>query len=450
MADRILPFQSDFAAAEFANRRERVMQAIGSDAVALLQGAPPTGGAEVFRQWNDFYYLTGIETPHAYLLIDGVERTSTLYLPPRDERLEKSDGPLPSCEDVDFVCEKTGVQRVRPREDMKQDLPAGAVVYAPLGPPEGSRMSRDTLQHARRMVEQDPWSNTIPPELQFQATVQSWIAPGEVRDLTPALDALRVVKSEAELALMRRAGQLTAAAVTEAMRSTRPGVMEFHLAAIAEYTFSAGGAQGSGYRPIVAGGRNIPNAHYFRNDQPLGDGDLVLMDYAPDVGYYTSDIGRMWPVNGRYAPWQRELYGFMVEYHKVLLGLIRPGVTARQILDEGAQQMSPTIESMSWSRPSFLEAARNTLKYPGHLSHGVGMAVHDAGDYRAKPLEPGVVFALDPQLWSPEDDLYIRVEDTVVVTADGCENLTAAAPLELDDVEEMMTDPGLLETFPPI
>ena len=211
---------------------------------------------------------------------------------------------------------------------------------------------------------------------------------------------------------------------------------------MADYVFSTLGAQGPGYRAIVASGANIWNPHYFRNNCRLQDGDLVLMDYAPDVGYYTSDIGRMWPVSGRYSPLQRELYGFMVEYHKTLLELIRPGVSADQIHSEAAARMAPLVESTRWSKPIYEQAARNTLTYTGHLSHGVGMAVHDVGDYRAEPLAPGVVFALDPQMWVPEEQLYIRVEDTVAVTESGVEILTAAAPLELDDVEAHMRTPS--------
>ena len=134
---------------------------------------------------------------------------------------------------------------------------------------------------------------------------------------------------------MRRTGRLSARAVAEAMRSTRPGVSEYQLGAVADYFYPRNGARGEGYRPIIAAGANIWHVHYYRCDGALRDGDLVLMDYAPDLCHYTNDIGRMWPVNGMYSPVQRELYGFMVEYHKAVLARIRPGVLPAADLGRG-------------------------------------------------------------------------------------------------------------------
>jgi Xaa-Pro aminopeptidase len=268
-----------------------------------------------------------------------------------------------------------------------------------------------------------------------------------IHDLSPILDGLRLIKSPRELDLMRRAGRLTALATAQAMRATAPGRMEYQLAAVADYLFAVGGARGPGYRAIVAGGANIANAHYFRNDCPLFDGDLVLMDYAPDCGNYTSDIGRMWPVSGRYSPAQREVYGFVVAYHQALLAVIRPAAAVADLVQEAAARIEPTWAAWPFSRPAWREAARRMIDSPVAFTHPVGMAVHDVGEYRQQPLRPGLVFALDPQMWVPDEQLYIRVEDTVAITADGVESLTAACPLELDEVERWMAGPGLLESL---
>lgn len=444
----LLGYQDDFTAEELTARRREVLRAIGSQAVALLQGAPVPAGYEPFRQWNDFYYLCGVEVPHSYLLLDGSRGQSTLYLPRRDERTERNEGPSLTVETDDEARLWTGVEGIRPVEALSRDLAMHAVVYLPQSPAEGSRMCRDTLRAAQRALESDPWWDARSTEETFRERVRSVVPGVEVRDLSPILDELRLLKSPAEIDLMRRAGQLSALAVTAAMRETRPGTMEYQLGAVADYLFLSEGARGGGYRAIIAGGGNAWRTHYYRNDSPLRDGDLVLMDYAPDLGYYTSDIGRMWPVGGAYLPWQRELYGLVVEYHKALLRHIRPDPTPAEVMSAAADEMRPAIAGWAFSKPVYREAALRLLDFQGHLSHGVGMAVHDVGDYHRYPLRPGTVFALDPQMWVPEEHLYIRCEDTIAITASGYENLTAAAPLELDEVERTMQERGSSHRFP--
>jgi Xaa-Pro aminopeptidase len=142
------------------------------------------------------------------------------------------------------------------------------------------------------------------------------------------------------------------------------------------------------------------------------------------------------------------LYGFVVEYLKAFLGAIRPGRTAAEILDECAETMRGVVEETAFSKPIYEIAARKALAFKGHLSHTVGLTVHDGGGYQDGPLVPGTVFSVDPMLWVPEEKLYVRVEDTLAVTADGIENFTAAAPTELDDVEACMKEDGLLGAYP--
>ncbi len=429
--------RADFPPEEFIARRERIFEAIGSGACALLQGAPAPRGYVAFRQTNEFFYCCGLETPHAYLLLNGAQRRSTLYLPERG-KAQLGEGAPPGVEDVDLVKAITGVDEVCRHEALADHLAEAKVVYTPHAPAELRAATRDGLQWADQMAMQDPWDGQPSREQRFIALLHAHFPRIEVRDLTPILDELRSVKSPREIAVMRRSGWLCAQAIREAMCASRPGVIERQLGALANYIFMVNGAQGEGYRPIIASGENIWHIHYFLNNCPLKDGDLVLMDVAPECNYYTSDIGRMWPVSGTYAPWQRELYGYIVEYHKTLLSRIRPNVMPDQVLDEAAAEMRRVWEEWEFSKEIYREDARRTLEFRGHLSHPVGMAVHDAGEYRHRPLRPGTVFSVDPQMWIPEERLYIRVEDTVVVTEDGIENLTAAAPLELDDVEALM------------
>lgn len=432
-------FQQDFPAEEFAERRERVFEAIGEDACALLQGAPEPRGFALFRQSNEFYYLSGLETSRALLLLDGRNRTTRAYLPRVGEGRHHVDVGL-GAEHAALIEGALGLA-VHPSSELEADLAGATVLYTPHAPAEGLWGSRDVCAHGDRLAREDPWDGAPSREQRLIGLLGERCPGAEVRDLSPILDAMRRVKSPRELALVRRASRLSAIAVLEAMRATRPGMAEYQLAAILHFVFRNWGARYEGYREIIPAGPRIVHGHYGRNDALLADGDLVLMDGAPDIGNYTADIGRMWPVNGTYAPWQRELYGFVVDYHKALLAAIRPGRRAGEIMDEIAEAFRPVVEATAWSKPAYRAAAERFLSFRGHLSHPVGLAVHDVGPYEPYPLEPGVVFTVDPQLWVPEEQLYIRVEDTVEVTAAGMESLTREAPLDLDDVEAAMREP---------
>ncbi len=404
-----------------------------------------------FRQNNDCYYLTGVEVPGVYVLLDGRTGATTLYLPHRDPQRERSDGRSPASEDIDELVAATEVDRVAPPERLPHDLASALfrglrTIYVPLSPEEGERVSRDSALAAVAWAASDPFGVELGRD-SLASTLSLRYPQVEVRDLSPLLDAARLYKSGHELELMRRAARLCGLAVIEAMRSTSPGVYEYELEAVADFVFRQGGARGAGYEAIVAGGANAWHGHYNANDAPLRSGDLVLMDYAPDVGYYTSDIGRMWPVDGTYALWQRELYGFVLDYHHELVSRIRPGVTPEDVLADAAVAMRARITATTFSKPHYRAAAEAALEFPGHLSHPVGMSVHDVGDYRGRPFEPGLVFSVDPMIWVPEERLYVRVEDTVAVTDDGVENLTGFVPLELDDVEATMREPGLLQAW---
>jgi Xaa-Pro aminopeptidase len=427
----------DFPAEEFVARRSRIYQEIGDDAHALVASAPPPRGFVVFQQSKQFVYCCGLETPQAYLLMDGGARRSALYLHPRGKAALEEGAP-PGLEDAERVRSITGVEAVYPVARLAEHLARVRYLYTPFAPAEVRGACRDELVAANAATARDPWDGRLSLEDHRIGLLRSRYPDLRVVDLTPILDELRAVKSPREVAVMRRAGHLCARAVREAMRVTRPGVVERELGALARMIYAMAGAQGEGYRPIVATGANIWYGHYFRNDTALKAGDWVLMDVAPECSHYTSDIGRMWPVSGTYRPWQRELYGYIVKYHEVLLSMLRPGVTPDAVMDEAAEVMRDVWDGWTFSKDVYREGARRTLAYRGHLSHPVGMVVHDDGEYDGRPLVPGTVFAVDPQMWIPEEKLYIRVEDTVVVTEDGIEVLTEGAPLALDDVEALM------------
>ncbi len=445
--------QADFPPEEFRARWGAVFDRIGPTAVAVAQGATLTNGFQLPRQSNTFYYLCGIETPGAYLLLDGRTRRTTLYLPPRNERLERSEGKVLSAEDGELVRRLVGVDDVKATTQLGTAWPAGDAtidIYAETAPAEGYAQSRHELKAADTAIAADPWDGRLPREAVFRELLRLRNPRAAIQDLTPILDEMRIVKSPRETALVRRASQLAGLGVLEAMRSTEPGAWEYQLDAAARFVFLQHGARLDGYRSITASGtENIWNGHYYRNDSQLRAGDLVLMDYAPDYRYYVSDIGRMWPVDGTYAPWQRELLQFVLEWRNAVLGRIRPGVTTDAILAEARTAIAPVLAHTRFSKPAYEKAARKMLETGGGVfSHPVGMAVHDVGGYRQAPLRTGQVFSIDPQLWVPEETLYIRYEDTVAVTETGVENFTAFLPSELDAIEAVVRGQGLLQSLP--
>jgi Xaa-Pro aminopeptidase len=248
---------------------------------------------------------------------------------------------------------------------------------------------------------------------------------------------MRLIKSAGEIALLREAGHQSAEALRDTMKATRPGVMEYELAALLQHRYLASGSRDHAYAPIVATGKNIVDPHYCANNSKLEDGELVLVDCAPDFHYYTSDITRIWPVNGTYTPTQRNLYGFVTEYHKALLNAIRPGRMCSEIEDEVADLMAERAKAYEFSTPAQKAGLEKMLACRNHIAHSVGMSVHDGLGHKDVPLKPGMVFAVDPQLWLTEEDLYIRVEDTGVVTETGFEVFTSGITLELDEIEQI-------------
>lgn len=453
-------FTADFPAAEFHERRERVMEAIGPDGVAVLQGAASPLGYVRFRQTNSFYYLTGVETPHAYLLLDGAARRSTLYLPHRNPRREASEGRLLTADDAALARELTGVDAARGTDALGDDLArlAGGnrppVVHTPFAPAELAAMSRDLATRGNSDIANDPWDGRASREANFVARLRDRFPRLAIEDLSPVLDRLRLIKSEREIALIRRATGLSGLALMEAMRSTRPGLYERELDAVGKFLFFRDGAQSDGYYSLVAAGTNAWYPHYHRGASRLEDGDLVLMDYAPDLGYYTSDVTRMWPVNGTWNEWQRDLYGFYLACYRAILDAIRPGDTAR-VMGEAARRMERIAAEWPFTKPHYRTAAetfvgayaRRAAGRPNSMGHGVGMAVHDVGDADGT-LAPGMVFTIEPQFRVPEERIYIRLEDVILITEDGAENLSDFVPLEPDDIEALMSEEGILDRYP--
>jgi Xaa-Pro aminopeptidase len=450
-------YQADFSKEEFAQRRAMIFQSIGVNSIALIQGAPGIPGFTVFRQSNTFYYLTGLESAHAYLLLNGKSKQTTVYLPHRDEGTERGQGKVLSAEDSELVKQLTGVDNVKGIEFLSADLigtglirPPAPALYTEFSPLEIGNDSRDELLYAQARTSSDPWDGQPTREASFINKLRERVPQFEIRDLSPILDGMRLIKSQKEIELIRKATQISGMGIMEAMRSTQPGVYEYQLDAAAKYVFYLHGSRGDGYPSIIGGGTNAYMGHYFHKTDVLKDGDLVLMDYAPDYRYYTSDVTRIWPVNGKFNSEQRELYNFIVAYRDALFKYIKPGVTSDEVLDGAAADMRQYLVGKKFVKPAHLKAVEEGLKFRGHFQHPVGMAVHDVGRVHGVKLQPGMVFTIDPMIWIHEERLYIRIEDMALVTADGVENLSAFVPSRLEDVEAMIREKGLIEFRPAV
>ncbi len=452
-------FTSDFTPEEFARRRAAVYDAIGKDGAALVQGAPSPPGYTRFRQSNDFYYLCGVEVPHAYLVLNGRSRRASLYLPHRNERRERVDGRAWSAEDADEVRRVSGLDEVFPVEMLAEHLARGAqmgvkALWAPFQPAEGVAMSRDLALRAVADAANDPWDGRPARETHMLSLLRARFPTFELRDLSPALDGLRLIKSPAEIALIKRATRLACLALLESMRSTEPGLWEHELDGLAKFVFFRNGAAGEAYKSLIASGPNAWYPHYAAGKRRMQAGELLLMDFSPDVGYYQSDITRMWPVGGRFSPAQRALYVFYLRTYRAFLKAIRPGKTAAEILRAAHAEWDKVLADSRFEKPeheqaarAFVDEAKRASEQFALLGHWVGMSVHDVGGFDG-PLRPGMVFTIEPQFRIPEEKGYIRLEDLVIVTESGVEVPSDWLPSDPDEIERVMAEEGLLQRYP--
>jgi Xaa-Pro aminopeptidase len=453
-------FTKDFTPEEFAQRRNKVYDAIGVNALAVVQGAPSPAGYVRFRQSNEFYYLCGIEVPHAYLLLDGAARRAVLYLPHYNEARERGEGKVLAAEDTKLVTELSGVDAVYGVEALGEHLARFArsadkqTLFVPFSPAEGFATSRDLALRAIGDLAADPWDGRPSREGHFIDLLHTRFPHFEVKNLTPILDQLRLIKSPAELTLIHKATRLSGLALLEGMRSTQPGLFEYELDAMAKFVFYRNGAQGEAYYSLIASAGNAWYPHYNAGKRKMQDGDFLLMDFAPDVGYYMSDVTRMWPVNGKFNAWQTELYDFYLGCYEAILAAIRPQETPAAIKQEAVKVMEALLAKSKFSKPHHQKAARefvesyragNSNRYTS-LGHWVGMATHDVGSHSGQ-LQPGMVFTIEPALRVPEEKIYIRLEDVVVITADGKEVLSDFVPRDRSRIEKIMAERGMLEEY---
>ncbi len=270
----------------------------------------------------------------------------------------------------------------------------------------------------------------------------------QIKDLDPIIDAMRFIKSPREIALMREVTRITGLGIMEAMREAAPGRFEYELTAASEWVFRRFNSQGPGYFALSATGPNTVYSHYHRGLRKLQDGDIVQFDYAPDYKYYTSDISRVFPANGKFTARQREFYEIYLRLYQALMASITPGVTITQVANDAGAKMAAIIATFKFTDPKIKEAATRfaaqyqTGKPRNGLGHGLGMEVHDVTT-RRDSFQPGELFTIEPAISIPDENLAMRIEDVILITEKGFENMSAFVPIEIADIEKLMREPGL-------
>jgi len=392
-----------------------------------------------------------VAEPRAILLIDGRAGTATAFLQPRNERREqRSYGPglYPGPE----AAAVTGLDAVRARDEFAAAMAAVAAerrpIYTPFRPEVLGEASASDPAAMWRAIKADAWDGRVSREEAFVAKLKAAAPASEIRDLDPIIDALRVIKSPREIALIREASRIAGLGIIYAMREARPGMYEYELQASADYVFKKMGAYGPSYFCLIATGTNTIYTHYHKATARLQDGDLVQMDYGPDFKYYQSDVTRVFPANGRLAPRQREHYGIALQLYRALLTSIRPRATAQEIIKDAVVKMDAALAAFPFTDAKIKAAAaayveRYRASKATGLGHHVGMEVHDVrGPNPPLTLEPGMVFTIEPALLLEDERLGLRLEDMLLVTDAGVENLSAFVPIEMDALERVMADPA--------
>ena len=436
-----------FPAEEFAARRARVMAKIGEGA-AIIQGTTERPGEQPLRQANQFFYLTGVVEPRSILIIDGKSKRSTLFLNPRNARREENMFG-PGLSPGEAAAAATGIEAVVARDQFKAAVEAldGRALFTPFRPEVlGCASASDPIALARA-TKADPWDGRASREEAFLAHLKETAPKSTIADLDPIVDEFRSVKSPREIAVIREATRIAGLGIIEAMRDARPGMREYELQADAEYVFKKNGAYGPAYFALIATGENTWYSHYHKNTRALDAGDLVQFDYAPDFKYYSSDVTRVFPAGGKFTPRQREFYTIYLRLYQALMASIEVHVRPADVIQKAVVRMDAILAAYQFTDARIEKAARDFVdRYrksrANSLGHNVGMEVHDVRS-SAATLEPGQVFTIEPAMQIPEEHVGIRLEDMILITETGYENLSAFVPVEVADIEKTMSKHGL-------
>ncbi|MBN3950746.1 MAG: aminopeptidase P N-terminal domain-containing protein [Nostoc sp. NMS7] len=433
--------------AEYRQRREQLMAKIG-DGTAIFRSAPMAvmhNDVEyVYRQDSDFFYLTGFNEPQAVAVLapHHSEHRFVLFVQPKDREKEVWTGYLSG---VDAAKEFYGADEAYPISELDEKLPQylekASRIYYHLG--RDRTFNDQILGHYQSLLRTYPKRGTGPIAIEDTGTV---------------LNSMRLIKSEAELELMRQAVAIATEAHNYAQEIAAPGRYEYEIQAEMERIFRLRGGLGPAYPSIVASGVNACVLHYIENNRQMQDGELLLIDAGCTYGYYNSDITRTFPVGGKFTPEQKTLYEIVLEAQKQAIAQVQPGNPFKLIHDTAVRVLTEGLVELGILKgeiDKLIEEEKYKPYYMHRTSHWLGLDVHDAGVYQHgedKPqiLQPGQILTVEPGLYivpdtklaedQPETDprwigIGIRIEDDVLVTPGGHEVLTAGVPKAVDEVE---------------
>ncbi len=444
---------ADLAAAwplEYQQRRQRLMDKIGSG-VAIFRSAPHAvmhNDVEYnFRQDSDFFYATGFDEPNAVAVLapNHDEHKFVLFVRPKDLKAETWSGRRAG---VDAAKERFGADEVYSIQELDEHLPkylkTGDRIIYRLG--NDPRFDQVVIRHWQQLLRRFPRKGE---------------GPVAIEDPRATLHGVRMVKTELELTLMRRAAEIAVEAHNRARALAAPGRYENEIEAELDYCFRRSGGRGPAYPSIVASGDNACILHYVENNQQMQAGDLLLIDAGCSVDYYNSDITRTFPVDGQFTPEQKVLYELVLKAQEAAIAEVQPGKPymdhhnmAVRIITEGLVELGLLTGEID----DLIEKKLYETFYMHKTGHWLGLDVHDVGIYQCgeEPfyLQPGHVLTVEPGIYiSPDADhpedhreeqppiedrwrgIGIRIEDNILVTESGNENLTAALPKQVADLE---------------
>jgi Xaa-Pro aminopeptidase len=431
----------------FAERRQKMLDAMGPDAVAILVGARlVTRSADTefpFRQDSDFWYLTGFDHPDAVAILSTRgDKPYTLFVQPKDTSAEIWTGYRPG---VEGAVADYGADAAFHREELLEKL-------------SGLLRGADRIFH-RLGCDAGLDARIVSLQEEIRRQSRGGVLPAsQIVDPRGILHEMRLFKSDAEIALMQRAADISLEAHGTAARLAHPGHHEYELEAELGRVFRARGGSGPAYGTIVGGGANATILHYIRNDQPLVEGEVVLIDAGVEYQSYASDVTRTYPVGGRFSAAARDAYEIVLAAQLAAIEVSKPGATLPEVHAAAVRVLCEGMVSLGLlkgkgSLDELIEKEAYKTYYMHGTSHWLGLDVHDVGAYvkregsdeaKPRPLEPGMAYTVEPGIYIAANDenapkafrgIGIRIEDDVVVQPDGVLNLNAAIPKEPEDVE---------------